>query len=180
MILHEDESGFAFCGTPKKCLTRKGRQPRLPSPGGKKRVNVAGAVDPFTGWTFFQYVKRFDAVTFLVYLTCIIAQFPGPGKIYLFLDNSRVHHAKLLKLFLFAHSDKLELVFLPPYSPEFNEEIEGLWREVKKHVVYNGFHADFDTFHGKLDNTFGEYLRHPELVQEHCNAAKYLTTPVTA
>jgi len=93
VILHVDESGFAFCGTLKKYLMRKGSQPRLPSPGGNKRVNIVGVVDPFSGWTFFQYIKPFDAVTFLVFLVCIIAQFLGPGKIYLLLDNCRAHHA---------------------------------------------------------------------------------------
>ncbi len=180
MILNQDESGFAFCGTPKKCLTKRGVQPRLPSPGGRKRVNVVGAVNPFTGWTFFQYVQKFDAVTFLVYLVCIIAQFPGPGKIYLLLDNSRVHHARLLKPFLAAHDDKIQLVFLPPYSPEFNEEIEGLWREVKKDVVYNGYHASFSIFKGKLDSSFGKYWGNAEFVRKHCNVGKHLTLPVGA
>jgi putative transposase len=175
VILHLDESGFELCGKPKKCLTKKGVQPRLPSPGGRKRVNVVGAVDPFSGWSFFQYIKKFDAVTFLVFLVCLIAQCPGPGKIYLFLDNSRVHHAKYLRTFLAANSDKLQLVFLPSYSPEFNEEIEGVWREVKKNVVYNGYYANFDRFYTTLDGEFDQWRTHPDWVREHCNAAKYLT-----
>ena len=175
VIVHLDESGFQLCGTPKKRLTKKGKQPRLPSSGGKKRVNVVGAVNPFTGWSFFQYIKRFDAVTFLVYLACLIAQCPGPGKIYLFLDNSRVHHAKFLRPFLAANSDKLQLVFLPPYSPEFNEEIEGLWREVKKKVVYNGYYANYGQFYTTLDGEFDQWRADPERVRMRCNAAKYLT-----
>jgi transposase len=180
VIVHLDESGFELCGKPKKCLTKKGVQPRLPSTGGRKRVNVVGAVDPFTGWSFFQYVKRFDAITFLVYLVCLIAQVPGPGKIYLFLDNSRVHHAKYLRSFLAASSDKLQLVFLPAYSPEFNEEIEGVWREVKKKVVYNGYYANYARFYTTLDGEFNQWRTNPERVRKHCNAAKYLTPYTSA
>ena len=41
-------------------------------------------------------------------------------------DNVRIHHAKLLKPFLDENKDRLELMFLPAYSPELNL-IEGLW-----------------------------------------------------
>ena len=35
------------------------------------------------------------------------------------LDNVRYHHAKKLKIWL-AKNPKLELFFLPPYSPDLN------------------------------------------------------------
>ena len=36
------------------------------------------------------------------------------------LDNVRIYHAKLLKPFLDENKDRLELMFLPAYSPELN------------------------------------------------------------
>lgn len=36
------------------------------------------------------------------------------------LDNAKIHHTKLLKLFLEEVKDRLELMFLPAYSPELN------------------------------------------------------------
>lgn len=42
------------------------------------------------------------------------------------LDNARAHHAKLIQSFLEENKSRLELIFLPPYSPELNL-IEGLW-----------------------------------------------------
>ena len=36
------------------------------------------------------------------------------------LDNARIHHAKLIQLFLRKVKDRLKLVFLPSYSPELN------------------------------------------------------------
>ena len=38
------------------------------------------------------------------------------------------------------HKDRLELVFLPPYSPNLNL-IEGFWKWLKERVVYNVFYG---------------------------------------
>ncbi len=54
------------------------------------------------------------------------------------LDNSKIHHAKLLKPFLEDVKDRLELMFLPPYSPELNL-IEGLWGSLKSSIINNSF-----------------------------------------
>ncbi|AGE22675.1 hypothetical protein LH47_02244 [Anoxybacillus thermarum] len=56
------------------------------------------------------------------------------------LDNARIHHAKLIQPFLKEHEDRLELVFLPPYSPQLNL-IEGLWKWLKSDVIYNVFYS---------------------------------------
>ena len=43
-------------------------------------------------------------------------------KIYLILDNLRVHHSKPVKKWVKEHSDQIELFFLPSYSPELNPD----------------------------------------------------------
>ena len=54
------------------------------------------------------------------------------------LDNAKIHHAKLLQDFLEENSERLELVFLPPYSPNLNK-IEELWGWLKNSVINNVF-----------------------------------------
>ncbi|GAI24786.1 unnamed protein product, partial [marine sediment metagenome] len=73
----------------------------------------------------------------------------GSGKTYMFLDNARAHHAKLLQPFLEEVREQFELVFLPPYSPDLNE-IEKLWQKIKSEVVYNGFYDTFTDFKNAL------------------------------
>lgn len=41
-------------------------------------------------------------------------------KIYLILDNLRVHHSKLVKAWLAEHKSEIEIFYLPSYSPELN------------------------------------------------------------
>lgn len=53
------------------------------------------------------------------------------------LDNSRIHYASALQPFL-RKNLRLQLVFLPPYSPNLNP-VEGLWLWLKADVVNNVF-----------------------------------------
>lgn len=55
------------------------------------------------------------------------------------LDNARIHHAKLIQPFLEKIKDRLQLAFLPPYSPNLNP-IEALWKWLKNAVIYNVFY----------------------------------------
>ena len=43
-------------------------------------------------------------------------------KVYLILDNLRVHHAKIFKAWLSEHEDEIEVFYLPSYSPELNPD----------------------------------------------------------
>jgi len=47
-------------------------------------------------------------------------------KIYLILDNRRVHHSKPVKAWLAKHQHEIEVFYLPSYSPELNpNEMDG-------------------------------------------------------
>jgi len=43
-------------------------------------------------------------------------------KIYLILDNLRVHHSKLVKQWVEKNKKKIELYYLPSYSPDLNPD----------------------------------------------------------
>ncbi|MBL7192021.1 transposase, partial [bacterium] len=59
-------------------------------------------------------------------------------KICLILDNARWHHAKLLNDFLEKHKDRLELLFMPPYSPECNPQ-ERVWKLTRRKATHNKY-----------------------------------------
>lgn len=46
----------------------------------------------------------------------------APCKVFVIVDNLRVHHAKLVHEWLDSRTDKIELFSLPPYSPEINPD----------------------------------------------------------
>ena len=43
-------------------------------------------------------------------------------KVFLILDNLKVHHGKMVAQWVSRHQDKIELFFLPPYAPESNPD----------------------------------------------------------
>lgn len=46
----------------------------------------------------------------------------APRKVFLILDNLRVHHSKPVKEWLARHTDAIEVFYLPSYSPELNPD----------------------------------------------------------
>ncbi|MBK6866432.1 MAG: transposase [Burkholderiales bacterium] len=44
------------------------------------------------------------------------------GKVFLVLDNLKVHHAKLVKAWLQENKEHIEVFYLPSYSPELNPD----------------------------------------------------------
>lgn len=86
------------------------------------------------------------------------------------VDNAPGHRAKKVDKFLKAYNDRLELLKLPPYSPDLNH-IETIWREVKKDVVYNTFYPLFQDFKDSLTHSLKHFDR--ERVKTMCNFQKY-------
>ena len=56
-------------------------------------------------------------------------------KVFLILDNLKVHHGKLAAAWLENHVKKIEVFFLPPYAPEYNPD------EYLNHVLKISVHS---------------------------------------
>jgi transposase len=106
--------------------------------GKHEGVKLVGILNYATGKVYCEEHKKYNAEVFLSFLKTVLKMYPI-GKIVMILDNARIHHAKLLKTFLEENRERLELLFLPPYSPNLNM-IEGLWKWLKEKVIYNVFY----------------------------------------
>lgn len=116
----------------------KGKQRIIPTTGKHRGVKLLGILNYETGQVYCKEDEKYDAEVFLEFLKEVVNLYPT-GKIIMVLDNSRIHHAKLLKPFL-EDTPRLKLVFLPAYSPKLNL-IEGLWKWLKDSVINNTFYA---------------------------------------
>jgi putative transposase len=54
------------------------------------------------------------------------------------VDNVKYHHAKRLKPIVEKYKDKIELVYLPAYSPDLNP-IERIWWYMRKKIAHNRY-----------------------------------------
>lgn len=116
----------------------KGKQRIIRTTGKHRGVKLLATLDYGTGNIVWQEDEQYTAETFLSFLQKVVAAYPV-GRIVIVLDNARIHHAKLLAPFLTELQGRLELVFLPPYSPELNL-VEGLWKWLKSDVINNVFY----------------------------------------
>jgi len=136
-ILFEDESMIRDYQAITKTWFEKGRQRIIPTYGKHKGVKLLGVLNYETGHVYCKEEEKYDAKVFKSFLEEVLKLYPT-GKIVMILDNARIHHAKLLKPLLEANKERLQLVFLPPYSPKLNL-IEGLWGWLKEEVICNVF-----------------------------------------
>ncbi len=117
----------------------KGKQRIIRTTGKHRGVKLLATIDYVTGAIVWQEHIQYTVVEFLAFLKKVMAAYPV-GKMVMILDNVRIHHAKLLKPYLKDLNGRLEFVFLPPYSPQFNI-VEGLWKWLKADVVNNVFYS---------------------------------------
>ena len=127
----------------------------LPSASGRKRHNVLGAYDPITHEaitiTNDTYINQ---DVFCEFLEKIAKAYADSGRpITLILDNAR--YQKCQSVTNKAKELTIELLYLPPYSPNLNL-IERLWRFVKKQVLYSKHYNSFDVFRNSINTCISE------------------------
>ena len=115
----------------------------IQAPSGRQRFNVLGALHATTlqvvTFTNETYINA-QAVAEL--WRQIATEFAGLP-ITLVLDNARYQHCRFI--IDLAAELGMELLFLPPYSPNLNL-IERLWKFVKKECLYSKYYETFTEF----------------------------------
>lgn len=117
-----------------------GKQRIIKTYGKHESIKLVGIINYETGHVYVEEQDEFNALIFLNFLKNVLKLYPK-GKIIMVLDNSRVHHANMLVKFL-NDNPRLQLMFLPPYSPKLNI-IEGLWGWLKDTCINNVFFSKF-------------------------------------
>ena len=69
---------------------------------------------------FMLYEKSMNQQRLIAFMRSLIRT--SENKVFLILDNLKVHHGKKVSAWLDQHRDQLELFFLPPYAPECNPD----------------------------------------------------------
>ena len=118
---------------PVGCWAPKEETLAIEQTSGRQRINIHGAIDLETGRTRMIEVETVDALSTIKLLEAIEALYPMLALIYVFLDNARYHHAKLVQEWLARPSCRIKLHFVPAYCPHLNP-IERLWGVMHKHV----------------------------------------------
>ena len=110
----------------------RGKTPILKSFGKRIHLTMVSAVNNQGLVRFRMFKEAINVERFRAFLESMIQDASG-RKIILIVDNLRVHHAKDLRPWLELNRDKIELRFLPSYSPDLNPD-EYLNRDMKSRL----------------------------------------------
>ncbi len=134
---------------------------------GRKRYSVLGAWNAATNALVSVTTDATVNSDTMCALLGKIAALGLKGPVRLVLDNARYQHCVLVMDL--AKSLKIELLFLPSYSPNLNL-IERLWRFVKKKALYARHYDTFEAFRGAIDGCL------TKIETEHAEELKSLMT----
>lgn len=122
---------------------KKGKQPKIMSKQrGRDRRTGMGSYNYESGQITVSFHKRGNYKSFKKHLKKVLYNYRKHSKIIMVVDNVRYHHAKLLKKWL-AGKPRLEIMYLPPYSPELNP-IERAWWYMRKKITHNRYITTLD------------------------------------
>ena len=98
----------------------KGHPPVLTVETKRQRVNMISAVSSRGNVRFMVYQETMDQQRLIQFMGRLARG--SKRKMFLILDNLKVHHGKLVAAWLKKHAEKIEVFFLPPYAPEYNPD----------------------------------------------------------
>ena len=115
-----DETGVRNSNQHGRSYAPKGRTPVKKHIAKRFSVNMVSTVTNQGQVRFMIYSGSMNADRLIEFMRQLIKN--EKQKIFLILDNLRVHHSKLVKAWAAAHREAIELFFLPSYSPEKNPD----------------------------------------------------------
>ncbi|MBD2774193.1 IS630 family transposase [Iningainema tapete] len=121
----------------------------IKSPSGRKRFNVLAALNALTHEVITITNDTYITATQVGELLQKLADLKLTVPITLVLDNARYQKCKYVQEL--ADSLGIELLYLPPYSPNLNL-IERLWKFVKKKCLYAKYYEEFSQFSGAISD----------------------------
>ena len=116
-----DETAVVNTDVRGRCYAPAGKTPVTFAVGGTRQKLSMIATVTNQGKTRWMIIdEAFNSDRLIEFLEALIKD--AEKKVFLILDNLRVHHSKPAKKWAEEHREKIELFYLPSYSPELNPE----------------------------------------------------------
>ena len=146
-------------------------KPILEHPAKRFKINMISAITN-TGKTMFAlYDESINVDRFIEFLQKVIDS--SEKKVYMIVDNLRVHHAKRVTQWIEEHKEQIAIFYLPPYSPEFNPD-EYLNQDYKRNANKNSI----PTTQAQLRENTQKYML--EISQNEEKVANFFKHPSVA
>ena len=171
MVLWLDELGVGSDGAAGRSWAPVGQTPVIKGTGKRFRVNMLSAISNAGRLRFRLFTGSFTAAVFIEVLGRLVRD-SGGRKVHLIVDGHPVHRAKAVSAWVGRHGDRIELHFLPGYSPELNP-VELLNQDVKANAAGRRRARSAAELAKELRSYLRRRQRQPEVV------ARFFTHPHT-
>ncbi len=144
--MFQDEAGFGRINKPKYCWCEKGIRPNVPCHHIREYRYAYGAVEPYTGNSFFLVMPYSNTDCMNVFLRELSKEYPD-DIILLACDGAAWHKSKTLVV-----PENIRIFHIPPATPEMNP-IEQIWKEIRKRGFRNEVFPTLDKVIDRLCDT---------------------------
>lgn len=164
MIWFADEVFFHVDGSISYDWMPKNTRKVIKTNGSKLKDCVLGLIQPEEGISFFLQTEWIDALVFSAFLNELSEYYPDK-KHFIILDNVAYHKCQGTEEYPLP--ENIELMFLPPYSPDFNP-IERLWKLFKDEFVNNNLYKTLNELKEAVYNGLKTLLNNGEMIIKAC------------
>lgn len=117
----------------------KGQQAKVETPGNNEKRYLSGSIHWRTGQVFLTEgapKQGRDTALFLAHLDDLRRRLRHYRKIHVICDNAKCHTSEAVAVYLWEHRERIDLHFLPAYSPECNP-VERVWWNLHDQITRN-------------------------------------------
>ena len=165
-----DETGVKAEDQVGRGFAPKGKTPVRKHSGKKdQKINMISSITNQGKVRFMFYEGRMNAQMLIKFLKRLLKD--SKRKIHLILDNLPSHHSYVVKDWVKERSDKIELHYLPSYSPDLNPD-EYLNCDLKAELAKRGSRRNKAEFHKQTKSKMRSLAKQPQRVKSYFDSHK--------
>ena len=158
-----------------KAWIKVGQEKEILANSGRSRCNLNGAYNPLTQDVIVRNYKTINADTVIMFLQEIEHFYTQKAEIYAIVDNAKYY--KNPKVLDYVNTSRINLIFLPTYSPNLNL-IERFWKLLKKQVINHHYYEHFRDFQEAVLNFCNKSSPdHKALIKQFVGTKLHLLKP---
>lgn len=161
VIYWGDETGISNQDQIGRSWAPKGRTPVIERSARKFGQSMISAVSNRGLMRFMLYDGALNVERFLTFLRRLIKD--AKQKVFLIVDNLRVHHARKVKAWVAAHAHEIQLFHLPAHAPDHNPD-EHLNNDLKQQLRQKPQPGSLDKLKSNIRSVMRAIQRSPEPV----------------
>jgi len=158
--------------SPTKVWIKKGEEKVIKTNSGRNRLNIDGLYELKNADFTYTETKTVNSKTFIELLGKTEKKYINVAKINIIIDNSSTHTSAEVEDYLKEHP-KINLIFIPPYSPNLNL-IERLWKYLRKKCINSVYYEKFTEFREKILEFLDNLQEHSEEVKKFIGTELHL------